>query len=58
MGMPIERCIAEYASSLRIRMPPKFYGLSELLAGLALMILAWTIAPVRAPLTSSRGGWH
>lgn len=56
--MPTERFIAEVCFLPSNPNAPKFFGPSELFAGLALMILAWTLAPVCAPLTSSRGSWH
>lgn len=45
--MPIERCFADVCFVPLDQNGPKFFGFSELLAGLALMVLAWTIADVR-----------
>ncbi|MCA4179594.1 hypothetical protein LDY14_03565, partial [Acinetobacter baumannii] len=43
----IEKCFYKICFSPLDINGPKFFGFSEFLAGLALMILAWTIADVR-----------
>ncbi|AZN68688.1 hypothetical protein DX910_11010 [Acinetobacter haemolyticus] len=43
----IEKCFYGICFSSLSATDPKFFGFSEFLAGLALMILAWTIADVR-----------
>jgi hypothetical protein len=45
--MPTEHCFAGICFIPLETSSPKFFGFSELLAGLALMVLAWTIADVR-----------
>lgn len=45
--MSAEQCFAGLCFAPLDANAPKFFGFSELLAGLALMVLAWTIADVR-----------
>lgn len=45
--MATEKCIAGVCLIPLDATAPKFFGFSEFLAGLALMVLAWTIADVR-----------
>ena len=47
MGALNKNCIAELCFIPLDAAAPKFFGFSEFLAGLALMVLAWTIADTR-----------
>lgn len=47
MATATQTCIAEVCFIPLDATAPKFFGFSEFLAGLALMVLAWTIADVR-----------
>ncbi|HEY0887509.1 MAG TPA: hypothetical protein VGE20_19595 [Ramlibacter sp.] len=47
MATATQNCIAEVCFIPLDATAPKFFGFSEFLAGLALMVLAWTIADVR-----------
>lgn len=47
MGVLNKNCIAELCFIPLDAAAPKFFGFSEFLSGLALMVLAWTIADVR-----------
>lgn len=47
MDAPVDQCFVGMCFSPLDSATPKIFGFSEFLAGLALMILAWTIADVR-----------
>ena len=47
MAIAAQSCIAGVCFIQLDANAPKFFGFSEFLAGLALMVLAWTIADVR-----------